>query len=307
MTAEEIGRRISAIREDRERGATQIAREGVMLLAQLAKDPSVPDAHFADLFPRIAHDLARARPAMASLLNGAGRVMAAWVEAGGSSRPAAARAAAAESAHRWIEAQEANAAFIADHTAEVISGTAITLSYSSTVLRALEECWDRGVLKGAIVAESRPLLEGRRTAAALASLGIPTTLIMDAEMGLLAAEADAALVGADTILPDGSLANKAGTLLLALAARRCRVPFYTVAETHKIAPATRRRTPFPHEEREPEEVLPEPITGVTARNLYFDLTPARYITGYITERGLLDHQDVAALAGEAPGLLLSSA
>jgi len=102
------------------------------------------------------------------------------------------------------------------------------------------------------------------------------------------------------------LVNKTGTLLLALAARRCRVPFYTLAETHKIAPNVGPwRTPS-LEEKDAREVLTDPLAGVTVRNVYFDLTPARYVTGYITERGLLNRQDVATLAREAPGALLAS-
>ena len=307
MNAEEIADRIAAIREDKQRGASQLAQEAVRLLREMAMDPTTPDDRFSDLFLDASQRLARARPSMASLLNAVGSVMAAWEEAGAACNVARSRPAVALAAKRWAESQKAFADFLADHAAEVVSGCVITISYSSTVLRALETCWRRDVLKRVIVGESRPLYEGRRTAELLAGLGVPTTLITDAEIGFFASEANAAVVGADTIRPNGDLINKAGTLLLALATRYNGLPFYTVAETHKIAPAGRRRAPLSLEEKEPEEVLPEPIPRVTVRNVYFDLTPARLLTGYITEQGLLNQKDVAARAREAPGLIVKGA
>ncbi len=304
MNVKEIANRIARIEQDEQMGATQLAREAVQLLAEMTVDPSLPNDSFADLFTDTSRQLARIRPSMASLLNGVGTVVAAWLEAGGAENVGAARAAANTAARRWVTKQDGDVSIIADHTAEVIRGVAITLSYSSTVLHALEACWSRGVLSGAIVAEARPLFEGRRMAAALASRGIPTTLITDAEIGLFTPEAGAAVVGADTIRPNGSLINKTGTLLLALASRRCRVPFYTLTETHKIAPAEKRGKETILEEKGAEEVLPEPISGVAVRNVYFDLTPAHYLTGYLTERGLLNRKDVVALSREAPGALL---
>jgi len=301
-----ISERIEAIHQNQEMGATQLAREAVRLLGEIAEDPEIPISLFPELLAGASRDLARARPSMASIYNAVGSLVAAWLESGGESNVAAARAAVAEAARRWIARQEAAAGVIADHAAEVIGGTVITLSFSSTVLRTLEECWSRDLLEEVIVAESRPLCEGRRTAETLGSRGIPTTLITDAQMGLFAAEARAAVVGADTIRPNGSLTNKSGTLLLALAARRCRVPFYALAETHKIAPNVGPfRTPT-LEEKDPRELLAEPLPGVTVRNIYFDLTPARYITGYITEAGVLNRQEVASLAQKAPGAILAA-
>ena len=306
MDVEEIAKRIAGIQQDRHKGAAQLAADAVGLLGGMAADTEIPDAQLAELLPHTAHALGRARPSMAPLLNGAGTLLAAWLGAGRESRPAEARSAVAEAAQQWAARQEAAASIIADHTVEAISGTVITLSYSSTVLRALAACWDRNLLSGVIVGESRPLFEGRRTAAELASKGIPVALITDAEMGIFVSSANFAVVGADTIMAGGAVANKAGTLLLALAARRCHVPFYTLADTQKIAPAPghHRRMTFTIEEKDPGEVLPEPMDGVAARNAYFDLTPGRYVTGYVTEDGVLNRREVADRARRAPGAIL---
>lgn len=65
-----------------------------------------------------------------------------------------------------------------------------------------------------IISESRPLYEGRTVAEKIAKLGLSVTLITDAQIGLFVENADMALVGADSILPNGDLVNKAGTYLL---------------------------------------------------------------------------------------------
>ncbi len=306
MDAERISRRIAAIRDDRERGAAQLAVEAVRLLGDMAADRTVSDEEFGQIFPHAARQLARAQPSMAPLLNGAGAMLAEWRGAGGESRGPRSREAVASAATGWIARQGAAGEKIASLAAETVGGTLITLSHSSTVLAALKECWNRDGLSGVIVAESRPLYEGRRTAAELASLGIPVALITEAQIGVFVAMANAAVVGADTLMTGGAIVNKAGTLLLALAARRARVPFYALADTQKIAPAPgrRRRMPFTIEENDPSEVLPDPIEGVAVRNAYFDLTPGRYITGYVTEEGVLRARDITRLARTAPGAAL---
>ena len=299
---------VAIIQEDRDKGAIQLATDAVRLLGDMAADGEVSDAQFADLFPHTARALGMSRPSMAPLLNGAGALLAVWLEADGESKPVEARLKVAELARRWVARQDEAAHLIADQAAKVISGSVITLSYSSTVIRALEACWDRNVLSGVIVGESRPLFEGRRTAAELASRGVPVVLITDAEMGIFVSSASFAVAGADTIMAGGAVANKAGTLLLALAARRCHVPFYTLADTQKIAPSPgrHRRMPFAIEEKDPEELLPEPIKGVAVRNAYFDLTPGRYVAGYVTEDGVLTRREVAERARHAPGGVLLS-
>ncbi len=306
MDAEEIARRIAAFREERSYGAAQLASEAVELLGAIAVDRDISDADFAELFPHAARQLGHARPSMAPLLNGAGTLLAAWNQAKRSSSTEQTRRSVAAAAAQWLAKQRAAADSIASNATEVIRGTVITLSYSSTVLRAIEACWMRDLLSGVLVAESRPLFEGRRTAADLASKGIPVALITDAQIGVFVSMANVAVVGADTLMAGGAVINKAGTLLLALAARRAHVPLYVLAGTQKIAPAPGRhhRMPFIIEEKDPEEVLPEPIEGVAVRNSYFDLTPGRYVTSYVTEDGLLTREEISARARHVPGAIL---
>jgi translation initiation factor eIF-2B subunit delta len=106
-------------------------------------------------------------------------------------------------------------------------------------------------------------------------------LITDAQINLFAPRADLALVGADALLEDGSVVNKAGTSLLALACHDNRVPFYVCAESFKKCPPGMDHIEL--EEMDQAELghhLPFPIT---TRNIYFDITPARLITTWFNE------------------------
>ncbi len=157
----------------------------------------------------------------------------------------------------------------------------MTHSVSSTVLETCRLLKDRGLRM--IVTESRPLEEGRRLVERLSAWNVPTTYITDAQMGLFVARADGVLVGADSLLADGSAINKVGTALLALAARECGVPFYVCCESFKRRDAD---DPPPElEEMSPAELNAPNWPGVTVRNVYFDITPARLMTAWISEDG----------------------
>jgi translation initiation factor eIF-2B subunit delta len=110
-----------------------------------------------------------------------------------------------------------------------------------------------------------------------------TTLISDGAMGIVLQEVDACVVGADGVLQDGSLINKTGSYLLALAASQRAVPFYSICETFKYHVGA---VPYQPESKSPDE-LSEPIEGVEILNNYFEPVPARLVTSYITELGVL--------------------
>ncbi|HKS70651.1 MAG TPA: hypothetical protein VJQ45_09530, partial [Ktedonobacterales bacterium] len=105
--------------------------------------------------------------------------------------------------------------------------------------------------------------------------------------------------GADSVLSDGRVVNKVGTYPLALAARAAGVPLYVLCETLKVAAPT---FALSLEQMPAEEILPTPIPGVTARNPYFDITPAADVAAIFTERGRLIPAQLAeqvALAARA--------
>ncbi len=125
---------------------------------------------------------------------------------------------------------------------------------------------------------------------------MPVTLVADSACGLFIEQADAVVVGADSVRADGSVVNKVGTFPLALMAREAHVPVYVLCETLKIAAPD---FPLVLEEADVTQLLPVPQPGVTPRNIAFDHTPAALITSIITERGILARSGVSTYADAA--------
>lgn len=146
------------------------------------------------------------------------------------------------------------------------------------------------------VSETRPLLQGARlTAWELLQEDIDHSIIVDSASGHMMREGNVDLVitGADRICMNGDLANKIGTYGKAVLARQNDIPFYVAFPSTTIDRELSSGVDIPIEERRAEEVLSfhgedvAPV-GSNGYNPAFDVTPARYVTGYITEHGVLD-------------------
>ncbi len=165
------------------------------------------------------------------------------------------------------------------------------------------EAHDRGVPLHVWVDETRPRNQGAAlTAYELGAHGVPHTIIVDNAGGHLMQQGlvDLAIVGADRVTTDGDAANKIGTYLKALAAKDNGVPFYVALPHSTIDWTLAAGADIPIEERDAAEVLTVSgrtaegkvvavevaAPGSAARNDAFDVTPARLITGLITERGV---------------------
>ncbi len=164
-----------------------------------------------------------------------------------------------------------------------------------TALAVLFAAWRLGRRFTVLADETRPLLQGSRlTALELHAEGIPVRVLPDsAAAGLIARGAvQLVLTGADRIASNGDAANKVGTYGLALACKEHHVPMYIAAPASTFDLALRDGTQIPIEERAAEEVLSLcgqriAAAGVGACNPAFDVTPARFLTGLITDRGLI--------------------
>jgi len=172
-----------------------------------------------------------------------------------------------------------------------------------TALAPVYLAHDRGIPVHVWVSETRPRNQGAGlTAFELAEHGVPHTVIADNASGHLMqrGEVDLCLVGTDRTTATGDVCNKVGTYLKALAARESGVPFYAAVPSSSIDWELRSGAAIPIEERDPREVacvagraadgrrlevriLPE---ASRAANPAFDVTPARLVTGLVTERGL---------------------
>ncbi len=147
------------------------------------------------------------------------------------------------------------------------------------------------------VDETRPRNQGALlTAFELSQHGVPHTVIADNAGGhlMMTGQVDAIIVGTDRVVANGDVCNKIGTYLKALAARDNDVPFYVALPFTTFDPATASGDLIPIEERSGDEVAfvsgesgRVRVTQSSVANPAFDVTPARLITAYITERGVL--------------------
>jgi translation initiation factor 2B subunit (eIF-2B alpha/beta/delta family) len=170
-----------------------------------------------------------------------------------------------------------------------------TVSHSGAVREALIHAQRSGLRPRALVAESRPLLEGRGLAAKLAAADIPVWLVVDAALPLLLSQAHMVWIGADAVTDRGVL-NKVGSYAVALAAREHSVPLYALAERRKFLPATTGSLRIA--EMPPEEVWDQPVRGMQARNIYFELVPMELLRGVVVDDRVLGPSEAAAIARE---------
>lgn len=154
--------------------------------------------------------------------------------------------------------------------------------------------------------ETRPLLQGARlTAWELSEAGIDVSLICDnmAATLMAAGEIDLVLVGTDRVTRNGDVVNKIGTLNLAVLCQHFGVPFYVACPSSTYDPATATGADVIIEERAATEVLGTAAARVPVRNPAFDVTPARLVSGIITERGIALaplERNMAELLGHIP-------
>jgi methylthioribose-1-phosphate isomerase len=157
---------------------------------------------------------------------------------------------------------------------------------------------DAGIPVHVWVDETRPRNQGALlTAFELAGHGVPHTVIADNAGGhlMMQGQVDAVIVGTDRVTANGDVCNKIGTYLKALAAKDNDVPFYVALPYTTFDAGTATGADVPIEERSADEVTHVTgeggsirVTASGAANPAFDVTPARLVTGYLTERGLLD-------------------
>lgn len=281
---ERFEQRIARVREDREHGSRWLVRQAMIILRDIATSTSAAPDERLHLLHQAGNELASARPAMFALAGAVIRIL-------GSSDKLDEIARAAE---QLLGEYDTSVERITEHTRPLLHGALMTHSLSGTVLEVLTSC--SATIEQVIVLEGRPRYEGREVALALQKASIATTLITDAQADIFLPRCHAVIVGADSVLTNGDIFNKAGTALLAWAAHGHSVPLYVLCETLKIATYTWQGDLAQLEEKEAEEVWEHPAEGIAIRNFYFDHTPARLVTKLITERGILSKQEIEQTA-----------
>jgi methylthioribose-1-phosphate isomerase len=312
-TAREVA---DAIRAMVIRGAPAIgcaAACGIALEAGRLKD--APQPAFASGLDQAFAALAAARPTAVNLFWALERMMAA-VRAAGQARPMEIATRLLDEARRIVADDiaanralgERGAALLAD-PARIFThcnAGALATAGHGTALGVVRSAVAAGKRVSVIVDETRPYLQGARlTAWELQQDGIPVTLVTDGMSGHLMSrgEIDAVIVGADRVAANGDVANKIGTYMIAVLARRHGIPFYVAAPLSTIDRALDHGGAIVIEERDPSEVrghagLEWAPPGVSVRNPVFDVTPAELVTALITEKGVVrapDRGKIAAL------------
>lgn len=166
--------------------------------------------------------------------------------------------------------------------------------HSSTVTGIIKKAAEMGKDIDVIACETRPRYQGRITAKELARAGIKVTFIVDGAMNYFAKKTDFALVGADAITAAGDLVNKIGTSTLARIMRINDKSFFSAAETLKYDPLTQYGEREEIEERSTKEVWDAKMKNLIIKNPAFDVTAAKYINAYITEKGIIPPQSLVA-------------
>jgi methylthioribose-1-phosphate isomerase len=289
------------------RGAPAIGVSAAYGIALGAKNTHAKTAHeFASEFERICAGLAKTRPTAVNLFWAIDRMNAlfAGLLASGASLDLVRGQILAE-ADAMYDEDIAACKTMGAHGAALMPGEGGVLTHCNagalatcgygTALGVIRAAAERGKQIHVYADETRPFLQGARlTAWELMADGIPTTVICDnmAASLMRAGKIQAVVVGADRITANGDFANKIGTYNVAILAREHGIPFYVAAPWSTIDMATESGDAIPIEERPAAEVTHhggKQLTphGVGICNPAFDVTPARYVTAVITERGVL--------------------
>ena len=293
----------SAIRELRVRGAPAIGVAGAygMALGALAVQTNTLQRFRARL-EKVSETLRSTRPTARNLFRALDRMDAVLAAGRDITRT---RAALIDEA-KAIHAAEAEATErLSQIGAQLVKSGSTVLTHCNTgplattgygtALGIIIYAHEKGKEVRVLADETRPLLQGARlTCWELQKAGIPVTLITDSMAGhfMRQGKVDCVIVGADRIAANGDTANKIGTYTLAVLAKENGIPFYVGAPTTTIDASLASGEDIPIEERSHDEVTgfrnvraaPE---DCEAANPAFDVTPHRYITSIITERGII--------------------
>ncbi|OGW91186.1 MAG: S-methyl-5-thioribose-1-phosphate isomerase [Omnitrophica bacterium RIFCSPHIGHO2_02_FULL_63_14] len=298
-----------AIREMAVRGAGAIGVAAGFAIAQAAAQ--APVERFDEAIAQAAGVIRATRPTARNLFYAVERVLASTAER----KSVEDKRAGALAAAQTLADQDAASCerigvigqqLLGDSTTVLTHCNAGWLAFADwgSALAPMYKAHRDGKRVAVVATETRPRGQGAKlTVWELAQEGVPHTLIPDTAAGAVMRQGlvDLVLVGADRIAANGDVANKIGTYTLAVLARAHRIPFYVAAPTSTVDLACPTGEAIPIEERAGEEVtwtvgetaagtlerVRTAHAGSAVRNWAFDVTPAEYITGLLTERGLI--------------------
>jgi ribose 1,5-bisphosphate isomerase len=277
--------KINKLKNDRVHGAGLLARQAVSILNLAINESQAQTvAEFVEEIQTVAAELVKARPSITPIANYINQFLQQiTLSAQSEKNLAPLKSSARAKGNELIKSSVKAVAKAVEYGCGIITDldTVITCSYSSTVCKVLELSRQRETRFRVIVAESRfgDKAYGEITAEQLMRHQIPVEIIPDENIQIRISKADKAIVGADSITADGYLINGIPTFTLAQAAKKKKIPFYTICETAKFD--TQGYT----------AKAPEPEPG-------FDKTPLNLVTGIVTEKGTMQPSLVIAYIEE---------
>lgn len=210
-----------------------------------------------------------------------------------------------QEAHQMIEEDHHTCLAIGRYGLELLKDGAAVLTHCNagglvtarygTALAPIYQAQNKGMQISVFVDETRPLLQGARlTAFELQRAGVPATLICDNMAATLMAQkkVNLVIVGGDRVVANGDFANKIGTYGVAILAKEHGIPFYCAVPLSTFDLKISSGNEIPIEERPPQEIThgfgkQTAPDGISIYNPAFDVTPHRYVTAFITEKGLI--------------------
>ena len=271
-------RSVEELAKDRVRGASSLGRSSIDVLTEVARASTANST--SELFSNLLSvtvELRKAQPSMATIRNLTGRLLQEIAIAGqGAESIGEFRKVAVLLAQKAKSDAEESAENAARNSAHIMTevGVVLTHSYSSTVRKALELRGKSGRGLTVYVTESSPGLEGKQLAKDLIEIGVPVRLVADSAVDSIISDIDLALVGADSVLADGSVINKIGTKKIAALAKEREIPFCVVCESSKFSTV---------------DFLGEPVQ---LADTLFDLTSSGSVSKIVTESGSMETREV---------------
>jgi len=287
---------IAQLRKDNRSGAQEITERALELLMDVIAE-SIPGGaiSYRQWLVRISRDLVAAQPSMASLFRLVNDMLWACHEAMGAQEM---REKALAFLDAYRATMQASLEQLAQHAAEFLKQypAIMTYSRSSTLLRAFRLMAERKVAFRVLCSEARPMYEGQTLASELAWAGIEVVVGIDMALFGWLDEANALVLGSDS-LSDTGVVNKIGSAALVHAAAERDIPRIILCTTNKFLPEgylLGRHLAS----GSPDEIMPASDRRITVRNVYFDVTPLEEISWVISEEGVLGREDLLrALAG----------
>ena len=283
---------LETVAVDLRSGAGELARRAIRLFDLAEPKRGVTLKRYVRAVRDLAVRIAHSRPAMAPIRGAIALLWHDFEKQGGASTSPEEAFAILKAIRRNVSNQLKNTR---QRTAEHYRETFVEIkrpmiiSYSSQVITALTPPRGRG--PRVTVCESRPRFEGRRTARKLSPTCRSVTLITEAEIARAMGDCDAAVLGCDAINADGSVVNKTGSFVMAMAAKSCGVPVIVLGDRFKLA----GREFAPHEPHDSGEVWTSPPTKVEVVNLYFETIPREFIDFVVLESGVHHAKSVPSL------------